>query len=132
VTAAQVAGVVVFALAGQFAVALAAFWLVTLAGGPRIPLEQAWMNQHLDASVRATVFSLRGQVDALAAILGGPVLGIIATALTTRQALVVCGLILSPALLLYVRSARRDRPPVLDTRGDGRRRHATPLTERES
>jgi DHA3 family tetracycline resistance protein-like MFS transporter len=130
VTGAQVAGVVVFALAGQFAVALAAFWLVTVAGGPRIPLEQAWMNQHLDASVRATVFSLRGQVDTLAAILGGPVLGAIATDFTTRHALVAAGLILAPALLLYVRGARRERLIVSAAPGDDRRRHAPPPSER--
>jgi DHA3 family tetracycline resistance protein-like MFS transporter len=107
-----VAGVVGFALAGQFALALAALWLITTATGPRIPLEQAWMNQNLDASVRATVFSLRGQVEALAAIVSGPLLGALATAFITRQALMLGGLILAPTLLLYARSARRDTPTV--------------------
>ncbi len=100
------ASVVGFALAGQFALALATLWLVTLAAGPRGSLEQAWMNQNLDASVRATVFSLRGQVDALAAIVGGPLLGAIATAGGTRLALLVAGLLLVPMLLLYGRAAR--------------------------
>lgn len=109
-----------FAVAGQFGLALAAFWIVTTAAGPRRSLEQAWMNQHLDAGVRATVFSLRGQVDALAAIVGGPVLGAIADAFSTRAALVVAGLILAPAALVYARSARRDQPlaPAITPEGE--------------
>jgi DHA3 family tetracycline resistance protein-like MFS transporter len=106
----MVAGVLGFAVASRFALALAAFWLVTMASGPRMPLEQAWMNQNLDAQVRATVFSMKGQVQALAAIAGGPVLGAIATAYTTRPALIASALALSPALLLYARAARYGRP----------------------
>jgi DHA3 family tetracycline resistance protein-like MFS transporter len=103
-----IVGILGFAVAGQFALALAALWLITTAHGPRIPLEQAWMNQNLPASVRATVFSLRGQVAAFAAIAGGPALGVIATAFGTRTALLAAGCIFSPALLLYARIIRRD------------------------
>jgi DHA3 family tetracycline resistance protein-like MFS transporter len=111
--ACELLGVVAFALSGQFALALAALWLITAAGGPRIPLEQAWMNQNLDASVRATVFSLRGQVDALAAIVGGPILGAIATSGGTRVALVAAGVLLAPTVLLYARAAGRQQPLVV-------------------
>jgi DHA3 family tetracycline resistance protein-like MFS transporter len=105
-----IAGAIGFALAGQFALALAVFWLFTTARGPRAPLEQVWMNQNLDSSVRATVFSLRGQANALAQILGGPLLGMIATVLSTPIALIAGGIILSPALLLYARTTHRDKP----------------------
>ncbi|MBA2676889.1 MAG: MFS transporter, partial [Ktedonobacteraceae bacterium] len=53
-----------FALAGQFTLALVAFFLLTAVRGPSLPLGQIWMNQHLDSRVRATLFSLRGQVSA--------------------------------------------------------------------
>lgn len=106
----QIAGVIGFALAGQFVLALVAFWLYTTVVGPRAPLKQVWMNQNLDASVRATIFSLRGQVNAIAQIVGGPILGMIATAFSTRLALIAAGIILSPALLLYARIVRRKRP----------------------
>ncbi len=106
----MVAGVLAFALAGQFALALVAYWTVATARGTRSPLEQAWINQSLDSSVRATVFSMRGQVDALAQIVGGPILGVIATAYTTRSSLVAAAVILSPALLLYARTLRRGAP----------------------
>lgn len=97
-----------FAVAGQFSLALIAFFLLTTVRGPRQPLEQIWMNQHLDSGVRATVFSLRGQVNALAQIVGGPILGAIATRGSTRIALIVAGVILSPTLVLYIRTLRSD------------------------
>ena len=115
VTALTIAAVMAFALARQFALALAALWLITTVQGPHIPLVQAWMNQHLDSSVRATVFSLRAQVQALAAIVGAPLIGAFATAFTTRPALLVSGLILAPALLLYARSIRRDKSLLVAT-----------------
>ncbi len=105
-----VVGVIGFALAQQFFLALAIFWLFTTAAGPRAPLEQAWMNQNLDSRVRATVFSLQGQVNAIAQIVGGPLLGIIATVFSSRVALIAAGVILSPVLLLYARTVRNDKP----------------------
>ncbi len=95
-----------FALSGQLALALAAFFVLTTARGPRMSLEQIWMNQHLDASVRATVFSLRGGIGALAQIVAGPLLGALATSFATRPALLVASVMLVPALLLYSRILR--------------------------
>jgi DHA3 family tetracycline resistance protein-like MFS transporter len=111
--------VVTFAVAGQFALALAVFLLFTTAAGPRASLEQAWMNQNLDPTVRATVFSLRGQVGALAGIVGGPILGAIALAHTTRSALLVAALVLVPTLLLYLLTVRRGTPLVATTASAG-------------
>ncbi len=99
--------VIGFALAGQFILALTAFFLFTTIAGPRIALERVWMNQHVDSNVRATVFSLRGQVNALAQIVGGPILGAVAAAFDTRTALIAAAIVLSPAMLLYARTMRR-------------------------
>ncbi len=104
--------VLAFAVAGPFAMALAVFFLLTTAPGPRNSLEQVWMNQNLDPTVRATVFSLGGQVGALAGIAGGPILGAIATADTSRSALIIAAIVLVPTLLLYVRTLRTDGPLV--------------------
>jgi DHA3 family tetracycline resistance protein-like MFS transporter len=98
-------GTLVFAVTGQFAVALAGLWLVTSAFGPHNPLEQAWMNQNLESSVRATVFSVHNLVQDLAGIVGGPILGVIATTYSTSLAIGIAGLFLTPAMLLYARSA---------------------------
>jgi MFS transporter, DHA3 family, tetracycline resistance protein len=102
--------VIGFALAGQFILALTLFFLFTTIAGPRIALERVWTNQNVDSSVRATVFSLRGQVSAFAQIVGGPILGAVATAFDTRTALIAAGIVLSPAMLLYARTMRRDTP----------------------
>ncbi len=97
-----IASIIGFALAGQFALALFAFFLFTTARGPSLSLEQVWINQHLDSSVRATLFSLRGQVNSIAQIIGGPLLGLIATGVSSRAAMIVAGIVLTPTLLLYI------------------------------
>ncbi len=102
------AGALGFALAGQFLLAVAFLWLLTAATGPHRPLRQAWINQHTESGVRATVLSIEGQLTALAAIVGGPLIGMAATAYGTRLALAAASLVLAPALVLYARSAARD------------------------
>ena len=116
----MVAGVIGFAAAEQFALAIIAFFLFTASTGPRQPLEQIWMNQNVESSVRATIFSLRGQVSAIAQIIGGLLLGMIAAIFTTRVVLFATGVILSPALLLYARTLRRDKLLTVHTDQEGR------------
>ncbi len=108
-----VASVIWFALAGQFVLALFAFFLFTTARGPILSLEQVWMNQHLDSNVRATLFSLRGQVSALAQIIGGPLLGLIATGISSRLAMIAAAIVLAPTLLLYTWTLRDDKPVMI-------------------
>jgi DHA3 family tetracycline resistance protein-like MFS transporter len=109
VDALSVVSIIGFAVADQFVLALTAFFIFTMGRGPYQSLQQVWMNQHLDSSVRATVFSLRGQVSAVAQIIGGPLLGIIATAFSTSAALIVSAIVLSPTLLLYVITQRSSK-----------------------
>jgi MFS transporter, DHA3 family, tetracycline resistance protein len=99
-------GVLGFVVAGQFFLALAAFFLLTTARGPRSSLQPIWMNHDLDSTVRATLFSLQGQVNSIAQIVGGPLLGIIATAFSTGSALIASAIMLSPTLLLYALTLR--------------------------
>ncbi len=98
---------VAFGLAGNFGVALAAYWFAYLLRRTNQPLFTAWLNQSLEPRVRATVISLSGQVDAVGQIAGGPAFGAIATLGGTRVAMVAAGLVLAPAALLYVRALRR-------------------------
>ena len=100
----------VFALAGSFFLALIAWWGIGIARTLYGPLEDTWINRNLDSSVRATVISMRGQVDAIGQIVGGPPVGIIGERLGIRAALVASGLILSPVLPLYLRFIRRNEP----------------------
>ena len=73
-----VLSVVVFALTGQFWVALAAMWVVGALRSVRDPVFTVWINQGLDPKTRATINSVGGQADAVGQAAGGPVLGAIA------------------------------------------------------
>jgi DHA3 family tetracycline resistance protein-like MFS transporter len=103
-----IACVVVFGLAGHWGVAFAAFMATMPLRWVRNPLYTAWVNQRLDPQVRATVISMSSQADALGQVIGGPILGAIATGASLRAALVVAGLALLPSLLLYARTIRQD------------------------
>ena len=111
-TALLSASVVVFALAGSFYLALAALWSATVFRTIRVPLFRAWQTQSIDPAVRATVLSIDGQTDALGQIAGGPALGALANYGSLRAALTVAGIILAPALLLFVRAGRQGRVAV--------------------
>ena len=105
-SALTIAGMLVFALAGSFALALAAFWLTSLVRTLSEPLYLTWLNEGLDPKVRATVISMGSQAGALGEASAGPVVGAVGNLAGVRSALTLAGLILSPALLLYARAMR--------------------------
>ncbi len=107
ITVLLVASLLGFALAGSFLVAVVTFWLISISRSLLGPLQSTWINQGLDSSVRATVISMSGQVDAIGQIGGGPAVGWIGNT-SIRAALAASGLILSPVLVLYARLLRRD------------------------
>ncbi len=96
-----------FGLAANFGMALAAYWSAYLLRRTDGPIFTAWINQSLDPNVRATVLSMHGQIDAIGQIAGGPLFGLIATAASTRTAMVAASLVLVPALVLYLRAMLR-------------------------
>jgi DHA3 family tetracycline resistance protein-like MFS transporter len=114
-TIALSASVMVFALAGSFFLALAAYVIARVFRTIRVPVFNTWLIQSIDPSVRATVLSIDGQADALGQIAGGPALGAVATAGSLRAALAVAGAILTPALLLFVRAGRQGQGAVPTT-----------------
>jgi DHA3 family tetracycline resistance protein-like MFS transporter len=108
-TALLAASVATLGLVGGFALALALLWLITVLRQINEPLANAWLNQHLDSRMRATVISMSGQADAFGQIVFGPIIGAIGAVAGLRVALVTAGLALSPNLLLYARALRRPR-----------------------
>jgi DHA3 family tetracycline resistance protein-like MFS transporter len=105
-----VAALVVFALTKSFALAVVAFWLVGALRSVAAPLQTAWLNLRIDDSkVRATLFSVSGQVDAVGQIAGGPAVGVIGNA-SIRAALLASALLLLPVLPLYAVAIRQDEP----------------------
>ena len=105
----MIASVIVFALVGEFWPAVGAMLLYGVCRSMGGPLYDAWLVQHIDPSVRATVLSMRGQTDAIGQIAGGPGVGWIGHAVSIRAAIAAAGLLLSPALALYARTIRQDR-----------------------
>ncbi len=104
---ALMAGVLVFALAGNFALAVGAYWLVGVLRGLQSPVYSAWLNQDVDSRVRATVLSMSGQSDALGQFTVGPAIGALGTVYGLRVALATAATALSPALFLYGRALRK-------------------------
>ena len=106
-------GGIVLALAGfgltrSFWVAVVLYWAVGVMRGIHGPLASTWFNQRIDdPQVRATMFSVRGQVDAVGQITSGPVMGMIGN-VSIRAALVASAAILSPVLPLYWITIRRN------------------------
>ena len=100
------AGLIVVALAGfglvrSFWIAVGLYWLIDTLRGVTSPLQTAWLNQRIDdPQVRATIFSVSGQVDAIGQIVGGPAVGAVGNA-SIRAALVTSAVLLTPVLPLY-------------------------------
>ncbi len=99
-----------FALAGNLALAVIASTGVRMFRNINDPLQTAWVNQHVDSRVRATVLSISNQADAVGQVAGGPVVGYVGVLASVRAALVVGGCILTPALMLYAQTLRRADP----------------------
>jgi len=107
-----VVGVVVFGLAGSFALAVAAYLFFGACRRVRVPLVTTWLTLNTEASSRATVISLSGEVDALGQIAGGPPVGYVGGAVSMRAAMVVVGAILSPVLVLLAWAVQQGRARV--------------------
>ncbi len=98
---------IVFSQAQGFGLALVAFLLMAALRSTGGPVVSAWMNRHIDSSVRATVFSMGTQMNAIGQIAGGPPVGMIGNRISVRAALAVSGLILSLNLPLVMLASRQ-------------------------
>ena len=106
--AAIVGGMLVFSLAGGPGLAVLALWCVAAARAASAPVSSAWLNQSVAPEIRATMFSLNGQVNAVGQIAGGPPAGLIGQR-SLRAALLTSGLVQACSLPLLGLSLRR--PP---------------------
>jgi MFS family permease len=108
--------VVAFGLATSFVLAAVAYLVARLLRRLKDPLYLTWLNKNVeDSSVRATVNSIASQSGAVGEVAGGPAIGVVGTLASLRAALVASGLLLAPAIALYVRALRRGgRDPDLE------------------
>lgn len=98
--------VIFFGLAGNFTLAIIGYWMVSIFREARGPIYDAWTNQNLKPQIRATVFSICSQANAVGQIAGGPILGLVATYISLRWSIVLAGVVLIPSLGLYNRSVK--------------------------
>lgn len=110
----MVTALFVFALVENVWIALIALWVATTLRGTAEPIVSTWTNQHIDSSVRATVLSGFGQVNAVGQIAGGPVVGVVGGALGLRAALSASALLLAPVVWLIGRASRHDVPAPIE------------------
>lgn len=89
-----------FAFGEGFWLALAFFLITGLMRNLKEPILAAWMNEHVEERMRATVFSTSGQLDAFGQIIGGPLVGLVAQQISVSWGLVCTALLLLPALFL--------------------------------
>jgi MFS family permease len=107
--AAVIAGMLAFAWAGSFALAVAAYVATRLLRSLGGPVYSAWVNTSVDDSrIRATVISMTNLSDSAGEWGGGPALGALGNAFGIRTALSAGALALAPALALYGRAIRRE------------------------
>ncbi|TQR10347.1 MFS transporter [Psychrobacillus soli] len=97
-----IASLIGFALS-TYAIGLLVFYIIIqVTRKVMYPLEDIWLNKVIpESSTRATFFSVKGQVDAIGQIGGGPVIGYVATNFTIKTAIVVSAILLTPVLFLY-------------------------------
>ncbi len=100
-------GTVAFAFSSSVALALAVFWLVSTARAVAGPVYMAWLNQHTESEVRATVLSTAALANEVGQIGGGPAIGLIGTLGSIRAALAAGGLLLLPAVGLLRHQVRQ-------------------------
>ena len=103
----RIVGLLAFALAGSFGVALAAFWGARLARSLAAPVHSTWLNANVaDSRVRATVLSMTNVFESAGEWGGGPALGGIGNVFGIRAAIAGSAAALVPALALYGRAIR--------------------------
>lgn len=100
---------VLFAVSRDFWFMLLVFLLAGLMRTIKEPVLAAWMNDHVEEKMRATVFSTSGQLDSFGQIIGGPIVGLVAQQASVPWGLACTAFLLLPALLLVPVAARAGR-----------------------
>jgi len=98
-----VAGLVGFALTGQFYTAVAIFMVISILRGVQAPLYTTWTNHRLDSQVRATFLSIASLVDSVGQASGGPLMGAAARTAGLRWGLLTSAGLLAPVMVVFGR-----------------------------
>ncbi len=97
------AGTALFAFTGNFILAMFMFWLIQSMRRSSEPLADALLNKNIeDSSIRATVISMRGQLDQTGQIIGGPIAGLIALYISTDYGILFSAVVIIPIPIIYL------------------------------
>ena len=102
---------ILFAVGRNFWFMLPVFLLTGLMRTIKEPVLTAWMNDHVEEKMRATMFSTNGQMDSFGQILGGPIVGLVAQQVSVPWGLVCTAFLLVPALFLVPIAAKAVKKP---------------------
>lgn len=99
-SAGYILGLILFAFGKDFYFMLAVFLITGLMRSLKEPVLTAWLNEHVEEKMRATVFSTNGQLDSFGQIIGGPLVGFVAQQFSISWGLICTALLLLPVLFL--------------------------------
>lgn len=91
---------ILFALSKNFYFMLCTFLITGLMRNLKEPIISAWMNEHVEDGLQATVFSTNSQFDSFGQIIGGPIVGIVAKYFSISYGLIFTAILLLPTLFL--------------------------------
>ena len=97
-----ISSMLIFALTKNFSLMLIAYLATNTFRIINEPIFSAWLNGHIDDNSRSTVLSINGQMNSLGQILGGPIIGIIATNISVSMGIACTSLLVTPVLVLYI------------------------------
>ena len=97
-----ISSMLIFALTKNFSLMLIAYLATNTFRIINEPIFSAWLNGHIDDNSGATVRSINGQMNSLGQILGGPIIGIIATNISVSIGIACTSLLVTPVLVLYI------------------------------
>lgn len=106
----------IFALTKDFKIMLMGYLLTNMFRTINGPIFSAWLNNHIDEKARATVISTNSQVNALGQIIGGPIIGIIATNISVSIGIACTALLVSPVIIIYLLTIFRDKRDSLNSK----------------
>jgi len=104
------AGIFAFAMAGNLFLALSAYWVTYTMRSSNSLLTGIIINKEItDSTIKATVFSIKGQVDQLGQLVGGPIIGFIAAKYSVSMGLLSSCFIILPILFLYLNLIKKHK-----------------------
>lgn len=99
----------IFAVTKSFDLMLVAYLATNTFRTINEPIFNSWLNGHIDNNARATILSMNGQINSLGQIIGGPLIGIIASKISISIGIACTSLLVTPVLVLYIASMIMDK-----------------------